>query len=186
MKRKNNLYFITGNSKKFKEVKALLPSIMQLNLDLPEIQELDPKKIIQAKLLEAVKHKKGSFIVEDTSLYIKSLKGLPGPLIKWFMQSLGNKGIAELALKNKNTEALAVTYIGYIDSTGHIEFFSGSLRGKIVKPHGKNTFGWDPIFLPKGKNMTLAQMSLIEKNKLSMRKKAFTKLIKHLKSATNN
>ena len=37
------LYFITGNEDKFREVKLLIPNIKQLDIDLPEIQDLDPK-----------------------------------------------------------------------------------------------------------------------------------------------
>ena len=85
-----NLYFITGNKNKFEEVKSILPNTEQLDIDLPEIQDIDAKIIIRAKLLAALKHKDGEFIVEDTSLYLDCLGGLPGPLIKWFMKNMGN------------------------------------------------------------------------------------------------
>ena len=66
-----NLYFITGNTGKFEEVKSLIPFLQQKDIDLPEIQELDPQKIITAKLQEAQKHVQGGVIVEDTSLYFQ-------------------------------------------------------------------------------------------------------------------
>ena len=44
------LYFITGNEHKFKEVKEMLPFVEQLDIDLPEIQNLDPQEIIKEKL----------------------------------------------------------------------------------------------------------------------------------------
>ncbi len=66
------IYFITGNKNKFQEARALLPRIEQLDIDLPEIQEIDAEKIIEAKLIAAFEHKKGAFIVEDTSLYFES------------------------------------------------------------------------------------------------------------------
>ena len=60
------LYFITGNKNKVAEAKAILGTVEQLDIDLPEIQELDARKIIKAKLLEALAHRSGEFIVEDT------------------------------------------------------------------------------------------------------------------------
>ena len=174
------IYFITGNKNKFEEVKIILPEVEQLDIDLPEIQEIDAKEIIKEKLLEALKHKKGEFIVEDTSLYLDSLHGLPGPLIKWFLQTIGNEGLANLADKLGNDKAVAKTIIGYAKSQGDIHFFEGVINGKIVSPRGKTNFGWDPIFLPDSHKKTFAEMSREEKNKISMRRNALNKLKKFM------
>ena len=74
------IYFITGNKNKFEEVRAILPNIKQIEINLPEIQDIDPKKVIKEKLLQALNHKKAEFIVEDTSLYLECLNGLPGQI----------------------------------------------------------------------------------------------------------
>jgi len=174
------IYFITGNKNKFAEVKAILPEVKQLDIDLPEIQEIDAKEIIKEKLLEALKHKKGEFIVEDTSLYLDCLNGLPGPLIKWFLQTIGNDGLANLADKLGNDKAVAKTIIGYAKNSEKIYFFEGVIQGKIVRPKGDSNFGWDPIFLPDGHKKTFAEMSREEKNKISMRRNALNKLKKFL------
>ena len=68
------LLFITGNKDKLREVQTLIPDVQSIDLDLPEIQEIDPHKVIAAKLVEARKHHPGVFLVEDTSL---SLDGMP-------------------------------------------------------------------------------------------------------------
>lgn len=169
------LYFITGNQEKLKEVKAMVPEVEGIDLDLPEIQELDPMKIITGKLKEATKEREGEFFVEDTSLYFECLNGLPGPLIKWFLQSLGTRGIYELVSKYDNHKAVAKNVIGYSDGKD-IHFFVGEIKGKIVKPRGKTNFGWDSIFRPDGFEKTFAEMSQEEKNKISHRKLALTKL----------
>lgn len=170
------LYFITGNKNKFDEVKTILGNVEQLDIDLPEIQEIDAKNIIRAKLLEALNHKEGKFIVEDTSLYLDCLKGLPGPLIKWFLKTIGNDGLANLAEKLGNNKAEAKTIIGYAKNRDEIEFFEGSISGKVVAQTGSSGFGWDPIFQPNGFDKTFAEMTSGEKNKVSMRKIAVEKL----------
>ena len=80
----NELFFITGNENKLREARSIFPDIKGLNIDLIEIQSIDSRKIIEHKLNDAKKHHSGSFIVEDTSLELISMKGLPGPLIKFF------------------------------------------------------------------------------------------------------
>jgi len=51
----------------------------------------------------------------------------------------------------------------------------------IVEPKGENGFGWDKIFQPEGFEKTFAEMSMEEKNEISMRKKAFQKLKRYLR-----
>lgn len=171
-----SLYFITGNKNKFEEVKAILGDVEQLDIDLPEIQDIDARNIVRAKLLEALNHKDGEFIVEDTSLYLDCLKGLPGPLIKWFMKTIGNDGLANLAEKLGDKKAEAKTIIGYAKNKDEIEFFEGVIPGKIVAQTGVSGFGWDPIFQPDGHDKTFAEMTAEEKNGVSMRKIAVEKL----------
>jgi len=174
------LYFITGNKNKFDEVAAILPEVEQLDIDLPEIQEIDPHEIIKAKLTEAFQHTSGEFIVEDTSLYLDCMNGLPGPLIKWFLKTVGNKGLADIAEKFGNSKAQAKTMIGYATDRDDIHFFEGVVEGKIVQPQAVSGFGWDPIFLPDGHTKTFAEMDKPEKNEISMRRMALNKLSEFL------
>ncbi len=174
------LYFITGNKGKFNEVKSILKDVEQLDIDLPEIQEIDGEEVIRAKLVEAFKHRDGEFIVEDTSLHLECLNGLPGPLIKWFMKSLGSDGIYDLVRRYGKFGAKAVSIVGYANGPNNIRFFRGELAGKIVAPRGNNGFGWDNIFVPDGYDKTFAEMSSNEKNNLSMRKMALLRLKEYL------
>ncbi len=170
------LYFITGNKNKFQEVKEVIPEIKQFDIDLPEIQDNDAKKIIKEKLLQALSHKKGEFIVEDTSLYLGCLNGLPGPLIKWFLKKIGNKGIYNIVKKLGNDKAQAKTIIGYAKNSKEVYYFQGIVKGKIVEPRAKSDFGWDPIFEPEGYFKSFDEMTKQEKNKISMRRIALNKL----------
>lgn len=172
--------FITGNTNKLAEIKAVLVDLEQLDIDLPEIQSLNPQEIVEYKLKTALEHQIGDIIIEDTSLYAEGLKGLPGPLIKWFMKALGAKGLANNILATGNNRAEAKTIIGYADSSGATHYFEGSVKGQIVMPRGETTFGWDPIFQPDGSDLTFAEMGLAEKNKISMRRQAAQKLMKFI------
>jgi inosine triphosphate pyrophosphatase len=175
------LYFITGSKAKFSEVKEILGDIEQLEMDLEEIQDTDPHKVVAAKLEEALRHQYGAFIIEDTSLYFNALNGLPGPLIKWFMKTIGNDGLYKIAAAFGNFDAEAKTIIGYTNGR-KTEFFEGVVKGTIVSPRGETGFGWDPIFQPEGYTKTFAEMSSEEKNSLSMRKLAAEKLKGYLQN----
>lgn len=171
-----SLYFITGNKGKLAEVQRVLKDVEALDIDLPEIQSLDAHEIIKAKLVEAQKHQKGEFIVEDNSLYLEGINGLPGPLIKWFLKTVGNDGLYKMAEASGNFNAEAKVVIGYSNPAGEISFFEGGTKGTIVSARGDNGFGWDPIFQPEGYSKTFGELTAEEKNSFSMRRIAVEKL----------
>ena len=170
------LFLVTGSKNKFSEFKSAIPEIEQLDIDLVEIQELDPHEVIKAKLIEGLKHKQAGLVVEDTSLFFEALNGFPGPLIKWFQKATGFQLLWEIADKLGNTRVKAKTIIGYAEDPDKIEFFEGAIDGEIVSPRGDAGFGWDVIFQPKGHEKTFAEMTMEEKNSISMRKIAINKL----------
>ena len=173
------IYFVTGNKDKLREAQAMWPEIEGIEIDLDEIQEMDGKKIIEAKLKEAIKQKPGiNLMVEDQSLTIDGMNGLPGPLIKWFVKSMSLEGIAKLAKVMGNQNSQATTIIGYADELAKINYFEATIKGKIVDPRGSIGWGWDFIFQPEGYDKTFAEMTVEEKNELSMRRLAIEKLRK--------
>jgi non-canonical purine NTP pyrophosphatase (RdgB/HAM1 family) len=175
------LYFITSNSGKFREISAVLPDVKQLRLDLDEIQSLDPHAVIEHKLNQAAALHKGAILVEDTSLELSCLKGLPGTLVKSFEQTLGIEGIAALAMKYEDRLAIAKSTIGYRSDSGVVRYFEGVIEGHIIPPQGDlNNFGWNSIFKPLGFDRTFAEMSVEEKNHISMRGLAAKKLLAHI------
>ena len=168
-----DIYFVTGNKGKLAEIQAIIPSVKQLNIDLEEIQEIDAKKVIEAKIKEAFKEGKvpanSGIFVEDTSLYLDALKGLPGPLIKWFDHTIGNEGLYKIAQCFGNFGAKATSWIGYSSDGKNIQYFEGTIPGIITAPSGTKGFGWDPIFKPAETKKTFAEMEKGEKNEYSMR-----------------
>lgn len=183
------IYFITSNKGKFEEAKKIVPELEMLEMDLPEEQEVDQQKIVQKKLAlvadylcsSAGKTRLGqndrvAFIVEDTGFYLDCLPGLPGPLVKWFLKSIGKRGLYEICKRFENFKAKGVSIIGLRTAGGEIKFFKGEIEGKVVLERGEDGFGWDPVFVPDGYNVTFAEMSRQEKNEISMRRKAFEEL----------
>lgn len=61
---------------------------------------------------------------------------------------------------------------------GHDEVFAGKVNGTLVWPmRGEVGHGYDPIFQPDGYTITFGEMPRAQKNKISHRADAFTKLI---------
>ena len=171
-----DIVFITGNENKIKEARELLGiNVGHEKIDLDEIQSLDPKVVISHKLDQAYDLLKKPVFVEDVSLELSALNGFPGPLIKFFLNSLGRQKICDIVHSLHDTKVVAKATIGYKDDKS-VRFFEGSVLGDIAKsPLGDSGFGWDPIFIRKGESKSFAQMSLEDKNKNSHRSVAFEK-----------
>lgn len=180
MNKKREIYFITGNLNKFNEIKNFIPNLKQIDIDLPEIQELDAKKIIEEKLRQASKIQKGNLFCEDVSLDIKCLNNFPGPLIKWFLNSLGEDKIWEIVKNFKDKSATAKSLIGYTDGE-KIIFFEGETKGEIIEPKIKQGYGFDALFKPKGSNKAFSEMTSEIRD---MRKQALLKLKNYIENGT--
>jgi non-canonical purine NTP pyrophosphatase (RdgB/HAM1 family) len=168
--------FVTGNPKKAEQLSRILGvTLNHQALDLTEIQSLSLEEVVRAKAQEAYNILKTPVLIEDTSLTFHALGKLPGTLIKWFLQELGNEGLCELLL-NKERSATAEVLYGLHDGTA-IHLFSGSMSGSIAEnPQGETQFGWDPIFIHTGTTMSRAEMSDEEADAVSMRTVALGKL----------
>ncbi|MCL2228637.1 MAG: non-canonical purine NTP pyrophosphatase [Firmicutes bacterium] len=141
--------FITGNQGKAKYATKLLGvPVVHQKVDLPEIQSLDLKEIVEKKLLSAYEIIKKPVIVEDVSLEFEELGKLPGPFIRFFVDEMPLGNICKLVRKNRSATARCI--IGFTNGK-EIKFFEGHINGKIAKkPLGTNGFGWDKIFIPDG------------------------------------
>lgn len=175
------LTFITGNAGKAKYLSDYFHMpVDHLKLDLHEIQSLDLKEVVEDKARRAYEIVKSPVLVEDVSLVFHGLKKLPGPLIKWFLETLGNDGLCKLLDNVGDRSAFAEVEFAICDENG-VHTFGGSIEGSISEsPRGEMGFGWDPIFIPKGYNKTWAEMTDDEKHATSMRKIALMKMTKFL------
>ena len=148
----------------------------RLEIDLPEPQELDTVAITKAKLETVSRLGFREVIVEDVALHFAALNGLPGPLVKWFLKSIGARGMYDIAARAGILSAEAVAVIGYLNGAGEIAVFEGRVPGALVEPRGGDGFGWDPIFVPEGSQKSYAELSDSEKSGLSHRGRAISKL----------
>lgn len=177
--------FVTWNIHKLQEIQSLLSDfeIVQLDINLPEIQSLDPKKVVEHKLREAMKYTDGAVMVDDTSWFLDWLNGFPGPLLKRMIDGVTPQGIYTILQHNWNLKAKLSTYIAYADDNHQtINYFEASIHGIVVAPRGEHRFGSEAIFQPNGYDKTLAEMSMTEKNSLSMRSQAAKQLKEFLSS----
>jgi len=122
---------------------------------------------------------------DDSGLVIDALHGEPGVFSARYAGEHGNhdanitKVLQNLG-DNPGRSARFITVISLIWE-GTEYFFEGVIEGTIR--HGRSGaegFGYDPIFQPEGYNITFAEMSMDEKNKISHRAIAMDKLIAFL------
>lgn len=174
--------FITGNAAKAEQLSWHLGVTLDHQAaDVPEIQSLDLEEVVEYKAKAAYETVKRPVLVEDTSLVFHALGRLPGPLIKWFLNELGNEGLCRLLDNYEDRSATATALFGYYDGENLLTF-EGQVEGKIAeKPVGEHGFGWDPIFIPKGYDKTWGEMTKEEQSDSSMRRIALKKLESYLK-----
>ncbi len=160
--------FITGNQGKADFLaRHLGHPVEHLKLDLDEIQSLDLKEVAEHKARQAYGMVGSAVLVEDVSLEIESLGGLPGPFVKWFEKAIGLEGVC--AMVGKNRKATAKVCFVYCDKDT-LKFFVGELPGQIAQSlKGDNGFGFDPIFIPNTSDKRLAEMTDEELKKYSLR-----------------
>ena len=173
--------FVTGNLNKVRELENYLGlMVVQKELDLPEVQSLDVEEVAKAKAEKAYDLLGEPVLVEDTSLTFSALGKLPGPFIKYFLDSLKNEGLVKLLNNFESREATATTCFALADENG-VQTFVGSAHGLVAsEPRGEDKFGWDRIFIPVGYTQTWAEMSIEEKQKTSMRRKALDEFKSYL------
>lgn len=178
----DTVQFISGNHHKYVELADVFPNLAQVDIELPEVQAIDSRAVIRAKLSEARSRMPGkSILVEDTALHLACLNGFPGALIKWMLSSCGCEGVHRVCAAMGNHKAEARTVLGFLAADrSEPLFFDAVLAGRICAPTGKSGFGWDPIFIPDGMDSALADLPESVLRSIKMRRKAAEKLVIHL------
>lgn len=185
------LYFITGNSHKFREVKEIFKredicyNLRNKNLMPIEIQAESIRDVALYKLNSLKNEMNESFFIEDAGFFVDNpLNGFPGVYSSYIFKTIGNEGVLKLINNFNQTKAHFSAVIAlYFKPLEKIFLFEGKVNGKVSeKPLGKSGFGFDPIFIPDAiPDRTFAELSLEEKNSISHRGQALRLLIKLLK-----
>ncbi len=186
------LVFATHNKHKAAEVQKMVVEpyevITLTDLDiLDEIPEtgatLQANALIKARFV----HQKLGYncFADDTGLEVEALNGEPGVYSARYAGAAKNDNAnMDLLLQklqgSENRRARFVTCI-CLFWMDEMYVFEGELKGKIIDTKiGTNGFGYDPIFMPDGYDITLAQMDMFTKNQISHRGKAFKKMAEFL------
>lgn len=151
--------FITGNQKKAEYLaKWLGIELEHRSVDQDEIQSLDLETVVEHKARQAYKLVGGPVLVEDVSLTFTAMGHLPGTFVKWFIQEIGLEGLCALAQSLPRQDAEAAILYGLFDGTS-MHYFEARQKGSISpEPRGDAGFGWNPIFIPDGTDLTYGEM----------------------------
>lgn len=168
---------VTGNSKKAKEIEALIGApVESACLDIKEVQSLSVGEVAREKAFTAYRTLGVPVVVDDTGMNIAALGGLPGALVFWFLDTIGPEGILRLMRDSEDRRASVSTCIAYCEGPD-VQLFEGIIEGTVsMEIRGTNGFGYDRIFIPNGQSKTYAEMTTEEKNTISMRSIALSKL----------
>lgn len=181
---KQQIVFASSNPNKVKEIKALLPSDLEI-LGLPDIHFYDEIEETGDTLIEnaAIKARvifdfcQLPCFADDSGLMVNALNGQPGvKSARYAGEPVDHNANIDKLLKEMegktDRSALFRTVICLKDAAGE-HYFEGEVKGQIIEERrGDGGFGYDPVFMPDGFNITFAQMTLEEKNSISHRKRA--------------
>ena len=184
------IVFTTNNSHKLDELRKLTEGkieILSLNDigchdDIPETADtLEGNAVIKARWVK--EHYGYDCFADDTGLEVEALDGAPGVFSARYAGGEGHDSLANMKLllsnmrEKENRNARFRTVIALIEGDDE-KLFEGIVRGVITRePAGTSGFGYDPVFRPEGYDLTFAEMSADEKNRISHRGRAVAKLI---------
>jgi len=194
------LVFATNNQHKLEEINALLGENFQLlGLRDLSISEEIPE---DHDTLEANASQKAWFInkktgqncfADDTGLEVKALDGAPGVYSARYSR-IGNPTFPDMDPVAGNIRKLLLLMEGSKERSARFRTvislvlngkeyqFEGVVEGMITeKPSGSAGFGYDPVFIPRGYDITFAEMDLALKNQISHRANAVIQLVDFLK-----
>lgn len=194
MPKLNKIVFATNNAHKLDEIRSIAGESLEVlslsdigcHADIPENENtLEGNALAKARYVK--EHYGYDCFADDTGLEVEALSGAPGVHSARFAPGTDHDSQANMIyllslLEGKeNRKARFRTVIALI--LGKEEtLLDGIVEGEILKsPQGNSGFGYDPVFKPNESDRTFAQMTAEEKNAISHRGRATSKLLKKLK-----
>lgn len=194
-----NIYIATTNQNKLKEFKNYFNNKYNFltfsNHD--DVNENGSTFIENAKIKANYYAKQINYkecvIAEDSGLCIETLDGFPGiysarfNVDNCFDYKTKNSYILKLMENKKNKRAYFTCAIAFIDTNKNIYTFKAISEGLILDSNTNKVqgFGYDPIFYDVEHKKFYSELSIIEKNRISHRGKAFKELSKFLNNFYN-
>lgn len=187
------LLIATHNGNKRKEIKELLKDIKKIEVMIIDDLEKEPPIVVEdgktfrqnavKKALTLSRFFDGLVLADDSGLEVEGLGGKPGVRSARFARAKAtdkenNQKLLKLMAKisEKERGARFVCNLALARDGHLLETFEAAVNGKIMDaPKGKNGFGYDPLFMPRNKKQTFAEMTPEEKNKISHRALALKK-----------
>ncbi|HNU47277.1 MAG TPA: RdgB/HAM1 family non-canonical purine NTP pyrophosphatase [Bacteroidia bacterium] len=188
------LIFCSNNKHKLQEIRKMLPSgyILQSLSEAGIKSSVDETGVTfyENAFLKAdavYLHTKKNCFADDSGLCVTALGDAPGVFSARYAGHEAtdadnrNKLLADLeGIKQRNAYFIAVICLIW---EGEAYYFEGRIDGNITNvEHGKSGFGYDPVFIPNGYDVTFAEMTEDEKNKISHRQIAVGKMITFLRN----
>lgn len=154
-----------------------------MDVDEPQSDSLD--YVSERTAISSLEALKAPLFVEDAGLFVQSLRGFPGVFSSYVFSTIGYEGLLKLMEGSSDRRAAFKSSIGFTCPAifPKVLLFRGEVEGVIAdSPRGSGGFGFDPIFVPIGSDMTYAQMTAEEKCKTSHRAKALESMCAYLSS----
>ena len=195
-----SLVIATHNSGKLKEISALLDPygvkcISAGSLGLPEPAETGTT-FVQNALIKARAAAEASglaALADDSGLSVDALDGRPGvytadwaerqwfegaPGRDWYMAMGKVEGMLQQLGSGSERSAAFHCVLAIAWPDGESAVYEGKCAGSLTwPPRGEMGFGYDPVFVPAGRNLTFAEIDPSEKHAISHRADAFARLV---------
>jgi XTP/dITP diphosphohydrolase len=189
------LLLATRNAGKLAELRRLLteavPGVEVIGLgdveDYPEAPETGASFAENAllKAREAVKHTGLPAIADDSGLTVEALNGMPGVLSARWSGRHGDDDantallLGQLAdVPDERRGGAFVCAAALVTPDGTERVLERQWRGRVIRDRrGTNGFGYDPVFVPEGLEVTSAELAPADKDARSHRGQAFAALV---------
>jgi XTP/dITP diphosphohydrolase len=192
------LVFATNNKHKLEEVRAILPSTIELislaeincREDIPETADTLEGNAMQ-KALFVKEHYGYDCFADDTGLEVEALNNAPGVYSARYAgaehDAKANMKKLIRELEGKDNRAARFRTVIALLLNGKEYLFEGIINGAIIEEErGGAGFGYDPVFIPSGCEQTFAEMGNDIKNRISHRALAVRKLADFLSTLAVN
>ena len=190
------IVFATNNKHKLEEIKDILGKDFEIvslaeigcHEDIPETG-LTLEENARQKSTYIVEHYNHDCFADDTGLEVDALNGEPGVHSARYAEGTDHdseanmrKLLSKMANVKERTARFRTVISLIINGVEHQ--FEGCVEGCIAtEKHGKEGFGYDPIFIPEGYDKSFAELGEEVKNQISHRARAVKKLAEYLSSS---